>query len=82
MAKKKTDFDAGDEQYHAPVVPPDTEGAPQAGEMPPPKHGTPKTADPDGVVPRVVDPLHRAPKGSDLKRFKVRADGFGSPGTL
>lgn len=41
---------------------------------PPPKFGTGKPADPEGDVPRVIDPLERAPKG--LIRFKIRCNNY------
>lgn len=45
-------------------------------QKPPPKYGTGRPADPSGPVPRVIDPLERAPKKSGLSRFKIRCNNY------
>lgn len=61
-----------------PGVPPGDGGAPMQRETPPPPFGTPKPASDGGDLPRVIDPLERAPTG--LKRFKVRCNNYSPHG--
>lgn len=55
---------------------PDESGARMAEEKgDDPAHGTARTAKSDGPVPRVVQPVERAPEG--FQRFKIRGDSHG-----
>ncbi len=69
-----------DEDFGQPTDPvrsqPDESGARMAEEKKDePAHGTARTATSDGPVPRVVQPVERAPEG--FQRFKIRGDSHG-----
>lgn len=74
MAKQRTQRAQAESDISP--LPPDLPGAPGGDTRPQPKHGTARPADEHGVVPRVVNPLERAPRGSGLSRYKIRVDNY------